>query len=91
MGKGKWVARQAHDLKVGGSNPSPATNPTLTIHDRKPIIQKIKSNREIIKSIQPINVGEYLKIRNRKPIPTERIEPIIQKDRGIKQGIDLEI
>jgi hypothetical protein len=29
MGKGKWVARQAHNLKVGGSNPSPATNSSI--------------------------------------------------------------
>ena len=51
----------------------------------------MKSNTEIIISIQSINIDEYLKIRNTKPIPTERIEIIIQDDPDIKQGIGLKI
>ena len=47
----------------------------------------MKSNRELIKSIQPINVDEYLKIRNAEPIPTERIELIKREDPDMKQGI----
>lgn len=34
-----------------------------------PIInEKMKANREVIKSIQPINVDEYLKIRTAEPV-----------------------
>jgi len=59
----------------------------LAIYDKKPITQKMKANREVIKSIQPLNVDEYLKIRTAEPIPTERIEPIRQEDPDMKQGI----
>ena len=59
----------------------------LRSNSNKPITDKMKSNREVIKSIKPINVDEYLKIRNAEPIPTERIELIKREDPDIKQGI----
>ena len=59
----------------------------LAIHDKKPITTKMKANREVIKSIQPLNVDRYLEIRNAEPVPTKRIEPIRQEDPDMKQGI----
>jgi hypothetical protein len=59
----------------------------LTVNSKKTITPKMKSNREVIKSIQPINVDEYIKIRTAEPILSERIEPIRQEDPDMKQGI----
>ena len=59
----------------------------LRVNSKKTITQKMKANREVIKSIQPINVDEYLKIRTAEPILSERIEPIKQEDPDMKQGI----
>ena len=59
----------------------------LAVHDKKPITEKMKANREVIKSIQPLNVDRYLEIRNAEPAPTKRIEPIRQEDPDMKQGI----
>ena len=59
----------------------------LRVNSKKPITEKMRLSREITKSIKPINVDEYLKIRNAEPIPTERIELIRQEDPDIKQGI----
>ena len=59
----------------------------LRINSKKPITEKMKSNREVIKSIQPLNVDRYLEIRNAEPAPTKRIEPIRQEDPDMKQGI----
>jgi|TARA_B110000027_G_C16060607_1_gene274323 hypothetical protein len=59
----------------------------LRVNSKKTITQKMKANREVIKSIQPINVDEYLKIRTAEPILSERIEPIRQEDSDMKQGI----
>ena len=47
----------------------------------------MKANREVIKSIQPLNVDRYLEIRNADPLPTKRIDPIRQEDPDMKQGI----
>ena len=59
----------------------------LRSNKTKPITEKMKANREVIKSIQPINVDEYLKIRTAEPVLSERIEPIRQEDPDMKQGI----
>ena len=59
----------------------------LRVNSKKTITQKMKANREVIKSIQPINVDEYLKIRTAEPVLSERIEPIRQEDLDMKQGI----
>ena len=59
----------------------------LRVNSKKTITPKMKSNREVIKSIQPINVDEYIKIRTAEPILSERIEPIKQEDPDMKQGI----
>ena len=59
----------------------------LTVNSKKTITPKMKSNREVIKSIQPINVDEYIKIRTAEPVLSERIEPIRQEDPDMKQGI----
>ena len=50
----------------------------LRSNSKKTITPKMKFNREVIKSIQPINVDEYLKIRNAELVLSERIEPIRQ-------------
>ena len=59
----------------------------LRVNSKKTITPKMKSNREVIKSIQPINVDEYIKIRTAEPILSERIEPIKQEDPDMKPGI----
>ena len=59
----------------------------LRVNSKKIITPKMKSNREVIKSIQPINVDEYIKIRTAEPVLSERIEPIRQEDPDMKQGI----
>jgi hypothetical protein len=59
----------------------------LRVNSKKTITPKMKSNREVIKSIQPINVDEYIKIRTAEPILSDRIEPIKQEDPDMKQGI----
>jgi len=59
----------------------------LRVNSKKPITEKMKSNREVIKSIQPLNVDRYLEIRNAEPAPTKRIEPIRKEDPDMKQGI----
>ena len=59
----------------------------LTVNSKKTITPKMKSNREVIKSILPINVDEYIKIRTAEPVLSERIEPIRQEDPDMKQGI----
>ena len=59
----------------------------LRVNSKKTITPKMKSNREVIKSIQPINVDEYIKIRTAEPVLSERIEPIRQEDPDMKQGI----
>jgi hypothetical protein len=59
----------------------------LRSNKTKPITEKMKANREVIKSIQPINVDEYLKIRTAEPVLSERIKPIRQEDPDMKQGI----
>jgi hypothetical protein len=59
----------------------------LRSNSKKTITPKMKANREVIKSIQPINVDEYLKIRTAEPVLTKRIEPIRHEDPDMKQGI----
>ena len=59
----------------------------LRSNSKKTITPKMKFNREVIKSIQPINVDEYLKIRNAEPVLSERTESIRQEDPDMKQGI----
>ena len=47
----------------------------------------MKSNKVTIKSIQPINVDKYLKIRNVEPALTKGIKQTRQKDPDMNQVI----
>ena len=59
----------------------------LRFNSKKPITNKMKSNRAVLKSIKPLNVDEYLKVRNEVDEAPLIINPVRYENLDKHQGI----